>query len=64
MCFKVHRKRKQGETVSQVRFRREREGGGDEMKDNKIELNADVESKHAKATFFKLCFLQSVLQKE
>lgn len=33
-------------------FRRERERGGDEMKDNKNELNADVESQHAKATFF------------
>lgn len=33
-------------------FRRESERG-DEMKDNKNELNADVESQHAKkATFF------------
>lgn len=32
-------------------FRRER-GKGNEMKDNKNELNANVESKHAKATVF------------
>lgn len=34
-------------------FRRERERGeGTEMKDNKNELNADVESQHAKSDIF------------
>lgn len=36
---------------------REREGGGGEMKDNKNELNADVESQHAKAIIFRFLFL-------
>lgn len=37
-------------------FRRERERGGDEMKDNKNELNADVGSRHAKSIIFKKFF--------
>lgn len=34
------------------------------MKDNKNELNADVESQHAKATFFFFFNFQSVLQND
>lgn len=36
--------------------KREREGGGYKMKDNKNDLNADVESRHAKQHFFTLTY--------
>lgn len=49
MCFKAHRKRKQGENSFTSQNLGER---GSKMKDNGNELNADVESRHAKSIRF------------
>lgn len=53
MCFKVHRKRKTGRNSFTSQNLEER---GSKMKDNKNELNADVESWHAKSIFVSITF--------